>query len=190
VHRCCDAFLASFKVLGVATVGGNLCNALPAGPMISLAVALDGVCTVWSPDGAAREVDAADFVTGDNANALGPGEVLRAVRLPAAALHARTAVRRASLSTHGRSAALVVGRLLPTSSRRDRFTVTISAATRRPVRLAFPAVPEPATLGSAIDAAVPGALWHDDVHGQPRWRAHLARTFAEQVRAELGEAAA
>ena len=34
--QCCRAFLASFKVWNMATVGGNLCVALPAGPMISL----------------------------------------------------------------------------------------------------------------------------------------------------------
>ena len=36
IQQCCEAFLASFKVWNEATVGGNLGNALPAGPMISL----------------------------------------------------------------------------------------------------------------------------------------------------------
>ncbi len=34
--QCCRAFLGSFKIWNMATVGGNLCMALPAGPMISL----------------------------------------------------------------------------------------------------------------------------------------------------------
>jgi CO/xanthine dehydrogenase FAD-binding subunit len=188
VRQCCEAFLASFKVLGVATVGGNLVNALPAGPMIALAVALDGVCTVWRPDGSAYDVDAAGFVVGDNAHVLAAGEVLRSVTLPAASLTAATAFRRASLSVHGRSAALVVGRRRDTADR--AVTVTVTAATRRPVRLEFGTVPDPADVTDALAAAVPDALWHDDVHGHPRWRAHLARAFAAEVCEDLARSAA
>ncbi|MGD0064976.1 MAG: FAD binding domain-containing protein, partial [Streptosporangiaceae bacterium] len=36
IGQCCAALLGSFKVWNAATVGGNLCLALPAGPMISL----------------------------------------------------------------------------------------------------------------------------------------------------------
>src|SRR5277367_140517 len=31
VNQCCRAFLASFKIWNAATVGGNICMALPAG---------------------------------------------------------------------------------------------------------------------------------------------------------------
>ena len=48
VNQCCRSFLASFKIWNMATVGGNLCMSLPAGPMISLTSALDGVCTIWT----------------------------------------------------------------------------------------------------------------------------------------------
>src|SRR5262249_15343215 len=47
VHDCCNAFLASFKIWNAATVGGNICMSLPAGPMISLTVALEGTYTLW-----------------------------------------------------------------------------------------------------------------------------------------------
>ena len=50
-RECCDAFLASFKIWNAATVGGNICMSLPAGPMISLTAALEGVCTLWPRDG-------------------------------------------------------------------------------------------------------------------------------------------
>ena len=54
-------------------------------------------------------------MTGDGAavacrTALGPGDVLRAVEIPAAALRSRTALRKASLAPLGRSAALLAGR--------------------------------------------------------------------------------
>ena len=51
INQCCRAFLASFKIWKTATVGGNLCMSLPAGPMIALTAALDGVCTIWKADG-------------------------------------------------------------------------------------------------------------------------------------------
>ena len=96
MEQCCHAFLASFKIWNVATVGGNLCAALPAGPMISLAAALDGVCLRPGPAAAAAGAGA-DFVTGDGTTVLRRGELLRSVHLPAAALTARTAFRQGSL---------------------------------------------------------------------------------------------
>jgi CO/xanthine dehydrogenase FAD-binding subunit len=42
IRQCCDSFLASFKIWNAATVGGNICMSLPAGPMISLTAALGG----------------------------------------------------------------------------------------------------------------------------------------------------
>ncbi len=103
LRPCCDAFVASFKVWNVSTVGGNLCTALPAGPMTSLTAALDGQALVLSPDGTSRTLPVTDLVTGDGQTSLTPGELLRSVSLPARALQARTAMRRLSLSNLGRS---------------------------------------------------------------------------------------
>src|SRR5436190_12165096 len=91
---CCRSFLASFKIWNEATVGGNICMALPAGPMISLTAALEGVCTLWPRGGAPRRVSVVDFVTGNHRNVLAPGELLRSVFLPAHALRKQFAFRR------------------------------------------------------------------------------------------------
>ena len=40
LRPCCRALAGSFKVTGAATVGGNLCLALPASPVAALAAAL------------------------------------------------------------------------------------------------------------------------------------------------------
>lgn len=48
----------------MATAGGNLCNGLPAGPMISLTAALDGSVLLQAQDGSLRRTKAADFITG------------------------------------------------------------------------------------------------------------------------------
>src|SRR5471030_1860037 len=75
INQCYRAFLASFKIWKTATVGGNICMSLPAGPMIALTAALDGVCTIWKADGGERKVPVADFVTGNQRNGLTPGDL-------------------------------------------------------------------------------------------------------------------
>lgn len=73
IEQCCRAFLASFKIWNMATVGGNLCNGLPAGPVISLTAALDGTCLLQSQAGVRRTVKVADFITGAGRKDLGEG---------------------------------------------------------------------------------------------------------------------
>ena len=113
-RECCNALLASFKIWNAATVGGNICMSLPAGAMISLTVALEGDLHAVAARRARRARSAAvDFVTGNHANVLQPGELLRSIHLPAAALSKRFAFRRASLTHLGRSAALLIGTQRP-----------------------------------------------------------------------------
>jgi CO/xanthine dehydrogenase FAD-binding subunit len=187
VNQCCRAFLASFKIWNMATVGGNLCMALPAGPMIALTAALEGTCTVWAADGTQREVKAIDFVTGPQANVLRPGELLRGIDLPRAALTKRTTFRQISLTPLGRSAALLIGTLAPD----DRsFMLTVTASTRRPVQLSFATPPSTAALADAIERRIPQSLYYDDVHGASAWRRRMTLHLAEDIRRELsGEAA-
>ncbi|MFD1704100.1 FAD binding domain-containing protein [Methylopila henanensis] len=181
IPQCCGALLGSFKIWNMATVGGNMCLALPAGPMTSLAAATDATCLIWTPEGDERRVKAADFVTGDRTNALRPGELLRAIAFPVASFRARSAFRQISLTPRGRSAALLIG----LRDGRGGLALTITASTRRPVRLVFAERPDADALAGAIQSAVPPALWHDDVHGRPDWRRALTFHLAEDIRAEL-----
>ena len=184
--ECCRALLGSFKIWNIATVGGNLCMALPAGPMIALAAALDGSCLIWTPEGGERSLPVTAFVRGPQETALGPGEILRRIDLPAAALRRRTAFRRISLSPNGRSGALLIGTL----DAGGAFALTVTAATRRPVRLELAALPGVAALRDALAAAIPAELWYDDVHGAPDWRAHVTHLLAGEILMELGGEAA
>src|SRR4051812_39634271 len=181
-RECCRAFLASFKIWNEATVGGNLCLSLPAGPMISLAAALEGVCWLWPRDGQPRRVPVVDFVTGNHRNVLAPGELLRSVLLPGAALRKAFAFRRFALTHLGRSEVLLIGTRCPASG---EFLLTITAATIRPVQLRFGEVPTRDELRRAIEEAMPFHLYLDDVHGSPAHRRHLTRAFGEQIRSEL-----
>ncbi len=186
IGQCARAFLASFKIWNAATVGGNLCMSLPAGPMISLTASLDGVCTLWAADGSERQVTVTDFVRGPLQNVLQPGELLRSIFLPAEALSRRTAFRQISLAPLGRSGALVIGTL----ARDGQFVLTITASTPRPVKLAFDSMPSANGLRARIESAIPADGWYDDVHGSPAWRRHMSLHFADEIRRELGAGAA
>ncbi len=176
LRQCCVALAGSFTIWHEATVGGNVCLALPAGPMIALAVALDGVAVLWPAGGGERRLPVAELVTGVRRTTLAAGEVLRAVEIPDRALRARTAYRRIALSPLGRCAALVIGR------RDEGCTLTVTAATERPYQLRFPIVPQPPELRAALAGIT---RWFADEHGAPDWREHVTGLLAEEIRAEL-----
>lgn len=185
--KCIDAFLMSFKIWNAATVGGNLCMSLPAGAMISLTAALEGVCTLWprpdqSSQGPPRQVPVVDFVTGNHQNVLQPGELLRSVHLPASALRKRFAMRQVSLTHLGRSAALIVATVDDDGT---NFLLTISAATPRPVHLRFARTPSATEMQQAIDARLPADGWFQDVHGSAAYKRHVTHYLADQICAEL-----
>jgi CO/xanthine dehydrogenase FAD-binding subunit len=168
----------------MATVGGNLCNGLPAGPMISLTAALDGVCLLQSQTGALRRVPVADFVVGAGVKVLEPGELLRSITLPARALGSRTAFRQASLYGLGRSGALLIGALDPVDG---MLTITVTASTVRPIRIRFALPPNAEALREAVEYAIAPDEYYDDIHGLPAWRRHMTYSFAEEIRRELTE---
>ncbi len=182
IRQCCQSLMASFKIWNTGTVGGNLCMSLPAGALISLTAALEGVCTIWLNRGGERTVNVADFVTGAHENVLGPGDLLRKIDLPENALRKRTSFRRMSLTHLGRSAVLLIGTLCP---RENRFALTVTAATVRPVRMEFSEIPDRQELRDRILQYIPNHLYLDDVHGTPDYRKHLTFYFAEEIRREL-----
>jgi CO/xanthine dehydrogenase FAD-binding subunit len=182
--QCCQALLASFKVLNVATVGGNICMALPAGAMTALAAALDATGTIWTANGGERSIRIRDFVVGPRQTVLEPGDLLRRIDISADALSRSTAFRRISMSPVGRSAALLIG----TRAGRGTFSLTITAATRRPVMFSFADLPSAPELRDTIDRGLLARDYYDDVHGRPDWRQAMTYDLAEQIRFELGAA--
>jgi CO/xanthine dehydrogenase FAD-binding subunit len=181
INQCCRAFLASFKIWKTASVGGNICMSLPAGPMISLTSALDGICVIWQADGGERTIAVSDFVTGNQANVLRPGDLLRQIDIPLAALKRRSAFRQISLTPVGRSAALLIG----TVGHDGALALTVTASTKRPIKLSFAQLPGVADLRDAILQAIPDGLYHDDIHGKPFWRKHMTLRLAAEICDEL-----
>jgi CO/xanthine dehydrogenase FAD-binding subunit len=180
--QACRALLASYKIRRTATVGGNVCLALPAGAVLAAMTALDATVLVWAPDGTDRRIPLSRFVSGPGRTGLRPGEVVRAIRLDDAKLRSRTAFRKIALAPLGRSGAVVMARLDPDG----RCAVTLSAATIRPVVLEFATLPVAGELAATI-GNLDAALWHDDPHGSPEWRRHVSMMLARDAVAELGE---
>ncbi len=167
-QQCADSLLASWKVQRIATVGGNIALSLPAGPMTSLAVALDATLVLWTAT-SERSVPAAEFVTGVQSNLLESGEVIRSIDIPLASL-GPSGFRRIALSPLGRTGTLVIGR---------PGVITISGGTTRPHQVKYETA---ADLEEGIDAIDD---WYDDAHGAPDWRGAMSRRFALELLEEL-----
>lgn len=183
VAPACEAFVASFKIWNQSTMGGNIVASLPAGPVTSLCASLDGSLLVLGPGGGKRREPVAGFVRGDGLNSLRPGELVRSIFLPAHALRSRTALRRISLTTLGRTAAMVIGRV----DEDGQFVLTVSGSTARPVQLRFAPGrhPGPAGLLHALETGIGAQDYHDDIHGRPAWRRAMTHRLALEVLGEL-----
>ncbi|MCS4593873.1 FAD binding domain-containing protein [Brevibacterium sediminis] len=181
---CCDSFVASWKIWNVSTIGGNVATALPAGPMTSLLAGLDAQALLIGPGGSRRRLPVAQLVRGEARTDLGEGELIRSFHIPLTSLAQRCAFRRISLTERGRSAALLIGRLLEV----DRVRITITASTRRPIIIDLGRATgydlTPSALHAAIESAVAGD-WHDDIHGSPRWREAMTHRLGEEILTEL-----
>ena len=187
ISQCCHAFLASFKIWNVATVGGNICMALPAGPMISLATAPR--CHMRPVEcGRVRASHPRSRFRGRAAE-----DVNRARR--GAARHrdrSRGDAARHGVPPHLADGAGALGRHRD-RARAMRGGISASRSRRRRAgRSAWrsPTEPDPAALPALVDAAIPAADYYDDIHGRPDWRRHMTHIFAAEVLAELSGAPA
>lgn len=183
VRPACDSFVASFKIWNLSTMGGNIATSLPAGPVISLCSALDASLEIHGPGGTTRREAVADFVLGDGANSLQPGELIRSIFIPAHALRSRTAFRRLSLTNLGRTGVMAIGRV----DEDGLFTLCISGSTTRPRILRFGPGEHlsPSGLLESIDESIAPVDYHDDNHGRPTWRRAMTRRLGVEVLHEL-----
>jgi len=72
---------AGVQIRNLATVGGNVCNASPAGDTLPALLAYGATCHLAGPAGT-RVVPLADFFQGPSQTALQPAELLVELRLP------------------------------------------------------------------------------------------------------------
>ena len=74
--------IGGIQIQGRASIGGNLCNAVPSADSIPALIALGATANIAGPDGS-RQVAVEDFCTGPSRNPLETGELLTSISIPA-----------------------------------------------------------------------------------------------------------
>jgi CO/xanthine dehydrogenase FAD-binding subunit len=188
--QSCDHF-ASDQIRNAATVGGNLCNASPAGDTLVPLLALNAcVVLVAKPNGAlqTRHVPLAQFLLGPGRTCRGPAELLCAVEVPLPPLGFR-----GEFYKHGTRPGLDIAAIsIAVGARRD-------GAVLRDVRVAFGAVaptpiraprteaalegrtPDAATLEAAAQAALEEIHPISDVRASDWYRRELVHNMLIRV---------
>jgi aerobic carbon-monoxide dehydrogenase medium subunit len=77
------SLIADQQVRNRGTIGGSIAHGDPASDLPTVLLALDGTVTIMGQGGGTREVAAADVFQDYLTTAVGPGEILTEIRLPA-----------------------------------------------------------------------------------------------------------
>lgn len=170
------ATIADVQVRNRGTIGGNICASDPTNHFPPLLTALGATMTVTGAGGE-REVPANEFFLGVYMTAVGPGELLTRVTVPAAARPRDafeavtigkdgTCVVNAAASMDGDGPAVVIGCVAATPVR----------ATAMEKKLRGGAEPEEAArgLGETLDPP-------SDAHASAAYRRHLAEVLAARA---------
>ena len=169
------------------TLGGSLAHADPAAELPAALVALGGDVVLTSAQGS-RAVSAASFFLGLYSTAVGAGEILTEIRVPAQGPgwgFAEVARRHGDFAVAG--VAVVARAAAGRPGRCDAAAIVGFGLGDRPVRLA---PSEQVAAGAALDAdaaaraaapAGPACDPPDDVHASSEYRRHLAAVLVERA---------
>jgi aerobic carbon-monoxide dehydrogenase medium subunit len=114
------------------TVGGSLCHADPAADWTSALCAFGAECQISAGNGRLL-LPADQFITGAYENALAPGEVLEAIKIPRLSPHGRFGYQK--ICRKSGEFALAIGAVLD-DAERGLFRIVIGATKGRPIVVA------------------------------------------------------
>jgi aerobic carbon-monoxide dehydrogenase medium subunit len=170
------AQIADVQVRNRGTVGGNICSNDPSNHLPPVMVAAGATMTIVGPDGE-REVAAEEFFLGVYLTAVGPGELLTKITLPA-----RDGVGDGFAAiTIGADGTCIVSAAATVKGGEARVALGCVSAT--PVLLIAAAEDDAvrdAVGGAAIDPP-------SDVHGSAEYRCHQAAVVAARAVAQAKE---
>ena len=177
-----EALAASWKVADVATVGGNLCLALPFGTMAPLMIALDARYELWDQAGTIRHLPACRFQRGNRDTVLDRGEVLRRVLIPLEELQARASYFRFGNTASDPALVIACG---VTNSRRRDLRIAVGGAFNAPLRFDFEHFPSEEEILSRVHRECPLDRYINDYRGGAQYRKHLLSTLLLRLREDL-----
>jgi aerobic carbon-monoxide dehydrogenase medium subunit len=168
--------IADVQVRNRGTIGGNVCSNDPTNHLPPLMVAVGAQMAIVGPAGE-RVVPADEFFLGVYMTAVGPGELLTRITIPAGKGDGFAAV------TLGVDGTCIVN---AAASVNGSLRVALGCVDAVPV-LVQPESAEPDAVRKAVEAA--GLEPPDDVHASSRYRTHLAEVLAARAAAEAVERA-
>jgi CO/xanthine dehydrogenase FAD-binding subunit len=184
--------VGSPPIRNAGTIGGNLGTASPAGDTLPVLAALDSVVEVAGTEGV-RDVAFEDFVTGPKRNALRPGELVTAVRVPVLRgpqEYRKVGVRNAmviavaslalAVDIEGRTVRCALGSVGPVPLR-ARIAESWLAEQVDWDRLS---VADPATLGHFAGLVAQAARPIDDHRSTADYRRHAVQVLAQRAAAK------
>jgi len=151
------AHIAYRAVRNRGTIGGSLCHADPSADWVSTLYALGAECIIASGQNR-RRLPADQFVTGAYENALGPHEMLEAIRVPRLSAQARCGYYKVCRKVG--EFALAIGAVLQ-DRERSQFRLVIGATKGRPI--VIPDMRELSRAGNTLDHGALAAVF--DRHG-------------------------
>ena len=163
------AEIADVQVRNRGTLGGNVCSNDPTNHLPPLMVALGATMSIAGREGE-REVAARDFFLGVYMTAVGPGELLTKISIPAGKGDGFAAV------TIGRDGTCIVNAAASMDGGAQRVALGCVDA--------VPVVVEPESADAeAVRAAVrdAGLMPPSDVHASAEYRRHLAEVLAARA---------
>lgn len=169
--------LASFKVQNVATVGGNLCLAIPAGTFAPAMVLLGAKYQILPLNGSPYWVSALEFQTGAKQTILKPKELLRQIWIPQANLEWQVSYQRICVASAGLAISIVVAAYHPKT---ERVRFAIGAAIPTPCLLEFNRIPSPDEISAALDSQIPLSHFLTDTQASAAYRRHVTQVLMQR----------
>jgi carbon-monoxide dehydrogenase medium subunit len=169
------AQIADVQVRNRGTIGGNVCTNDPTNHLPALLAALGAEFTIVGADGE-RTVPADEFFLGVYFTAVGPGELLTTIRVPAGRNDGFAAV------TLGVDGTCIVS---AAASVNGSVRIALGCVDAVPVVLTPPSADDDAVRAAVRDAAIDPP---SDVHASSEYRAHLAEVLAVRAVAQAKEA--
>jgi CO/xanthine dehydrogenase FAD-binding subunit len=172
--------LASFKISNVATVGGNLCLALPASTFAPVMVALDATYEILPPHTPPRFIPASKFQIGAQQTLLQPGEALRKILIPATYLSWQVRFQRVCLQTTGYALAIVVTAYHPPT---QQVRYAIGASTPTPRLLTFDHPPTLLEITQTLTSQISDFIQDD--RASAAYRQHITQVLMTRSLQEI-----